>query len=143
MALFSTHPTMTDDAVSTMLQMALAKANELNCPQCIVIVDASGVVLAQFRMVGAKFLSQKTAHAKACTAASIGAPSDQIPEPVRPAVAAASGGSVTGLPGGLPIIKDGVIMGGIGVGSGSPQQDISVARAALAAIGLDISNSKD
>ena len=40
----------------------------------LVIVDTSGVTLAEIRMTGAKFLSRKSAMAKAVTAASIGAP---------------------------------------------------------------------
>ena len=48
------------------------KAETMGQPQCIVIVDASGEVLAEIRMTGAKFLSRKSALAKALTAASIG-----------------------------------------------------------------------
>ena len=44
---------------------------------------------------------------------------------------------MTGLPGGLPIRIGGVLVGGIGIGSGSGAQDEAVARAALAAIGAD------
>jgi uncharacterized protein GlcG (DUF336 family) len=42
---------------------------------------------------------------------------------------------MTGLPGGLPIIRNGVLLGGIGIGSGTGEQDVAVAAAALAAIG--------
>ena len=45
--------------------------------------------------------------------------------------------NVTGLPGGLPIAFEGEVIGGIGVGSGSGEEDLAVARAALAAIGAD------
>lgn len=121
-----------------MLRAATATAEEIGQPQCIAIVDASGETLAELRMTGAKFLSLRSARAKARTAASIGAPSDAIPEPVRPAIAAATDGAVTGLGGGLPIRLDGVLLGGIGVGSGSPDQDLTVARAALAAIGAEV-----
>jgi glc operon protein GlcG len=38
------------------------------------------------------------------------------------------------LPGGLPIIIDGHVIGGIGVGSGTGEQDRQVANAALAAL---------
>ena len=58
-----------------------------------------------------------------------------MPPAFAPAVAAATGGHVTNLQGGLPITLDGHHLGGIGVGSGSPDQDLTVARAALAAIG--------
>lgn len=130
---------LTHDATLTMLKTAVESAERIGQPQCIVIVDASGEVLGEIRMLGAKFLSRKSALSKARTAASIGAPTTRIPEAVRPAIAAATGGGITGLPGGLPIIMSGQVVGGIGVGSGTGDQDIEVARAALIAIGADVS----
>lgn len=129
---------LTHQGAMAMLEAGIAAAEALGQPQCIVIVDASGQLISELRMTGAKFLSRKSAKAKALTAASIGAPSDNIPEAVRPAIGAATDGVVTGLPGGLPIIVDGVLLGGIGVGSGTGPQDIEVAQAALTAIGADI-----
>ncbi|MEL6573664.1 MAG: heme-binding protein [Pseudomonadota bacterium] len=125
---------LSDKAVLTMLSAAVAEAERQGQPQCIVIVDASGVTLGQIRMAGAKYLSLKSAMAKARTAASIGVPSDAIPEAVGPAIAAATAGEVTRLGGGLPIHVDGELVGGIGVGSGSPNQDKAVGQAALEAI---------
>ncbi len=133
---FRTSHSLTHRAVMTMLVAAIGKAEEIDQPQCVVIVDASGVPLGEIRMDGAKFLSRRSALAKARTAASIGAPSISVPEPVRPAIAAATDGAMTGLPGGLPIVHMGAVIGGIGVGSGSGEQDIAVANAALDAIGL-------
>ena len=126
---------LTHGAVMHMLTAAIAKAEDMGQPQCIVIVDASGVTLGQIRMSGAKFLSLKSATTKACTAASIRAPSDAIPEAVGPAIAAATDNAVTRLGGGLPIIIDGECVGGIGVGSGTADQDKDVAKVALSAIG--------
>ena len=123
---------LTDEAVLKMVAAAVAKADELGQPQCIVIVDASGETLAQFRMSGAKYLSLKSARSKARTAASIGVPTTNIPEAVGLAIAAATEGEVTRLPGGLPIVVDDTLVGGIGIGSGSGEQDIAVAEAALA-----------
>lgn len=130
---------LTDDALTSMLSAAISMADRSGQPQCIVIVDASAVDLAVFRMAGAKVLSLRSARAKAQTAASTGKPSDTLPEPVRGAIAAATDGAMTGLPGGLPIWIGGQLLGGIGVGSGSGAQDIQVAEAALAAIGASSS----
>lgn len=135
--LFETHQTLTHHAVMQMLQAAIAKAEEIGQPQCIVITDASGEPLGEIRMTGARFLSRKSALAKARTAASIGGPTATVPEAMRAPLAAATGGGVTGLPGGLAIRKDGDLLGGIGVGSGTGEQDVAVAAAALAAIGAD------
>eukprot|EP00632_Arachnochrysis_sp_CCMP2950_P005668 CAMPEP_0185719674 /NCGR_PEP_ID=MMETSP1164-20130828/49255_1 /TAXON_ID=1104430 /ORGANISM="Chrysoreinhardia sp, Strain CCMP2950" /LENGTH=148 /DNA_ID=CAMNT_0028387335 /DNA_START=36 /DNA_END=482 /DNA_ORIENTATION=- len=121
-----------------MLGAAVAAAEAMGQPQCIVVVDASGEVLGEIRMTGAKFLSRKSALAKARSAASSGKPSDALPEPVRAPLAAATGGAVTALKGGLPIVVNGALLGGIGVGSGTGDQDIQVANAALAAIGADV-----
>lgn len=128
---------LTDEAVLTLLDAAQQKAAAMGQPQCIVVVDASGVELGVLRMRGAKFLSLRSARAKAQTAASTGARSDRIPEGVRIAIAAATDGALTGLAGGVPIRMEGVLVGGIGVGSGSGAQDIEVAEAALAAIGAE------
>ncbi len=128
---------LTDAAVAAMIAAAVAEARAMGQPQCIVIVDPSAVELATFRMLGARVLSMRSARAKAQTAASTGKPSASLPEAVRLTIAAATDGAMTGLPGGLPIWRDGQLLGGIGIGSGSGEQDVTVARAALAAIGAD------
>lgn len=138
MELVETTRRLTHRGALAMLVAAVEKAEEIGQPQCVVIVDASGVMLAEIRMSGAKFLSLKSATAKARTAASIGARTSSIPEAVRPLIGLATNGNVTGLEGGLPIVVDGHLLGGIGVGSGSGDQDIEVARAGLAAIGADL-----
>ncbi|MEM0946094.1 MAG: heme-binding protein [Pseudomonadota bacterium] len=125
---------LTHAAVLDMMGAGIAKAEQIGQPQCIVIVDASGETLGQIRMVGAKYLSMKSARAKARTAASIGAETTAIPETVGPAIAAATDGDVTRLGGGLPIRVDGHLLGGIGVGSGSPADDLAVAEAALSVL---------
>ena len=132
-----TYPTerLGDEAVLAMLHAASEKARSMGQPQCIVIVDPSAVELAVLRMAGARVLSLRSARAKAQTAASTGKPSGALAEAVRVAIAVATEGTMTGLPGGLPIWRGGVLLGGIGVGSGTGDQDVEVAEAALAAIG--------
>ncbi len=64
--------TLTDDAVLAMLTAARDEAARMGRPQCIVVADASAVVLGSLRMTGAKVLSLRSATAKARTAASTG-----------------------------------------------------------------------
>ncbi len=120
-----------------MLTAAQTAASAMGVPQCIVIVDPSAVDLGVLRMRGSRVLSLKSARSKAQTAASSGKASSALPDAVRGAIAAATQGAMTGLAGGLPIRIDGQLLGGIGVGSGSAEQDVAVAQAALAAIGAD------
>lgn len=138
MTFFSQIPRLTHAGTMAMLTAAIAKADEIGQPQCIVIVDASGEVHGEIRMTGAKFLSRKSALSKALTAASTGSPSAEIPDAVRTGIGIATGGNVTGLAGGLPIRLKGELVGGIGVGSGTGEQDIAVAMAALSAVGATV-----
>jgi len=126
---------LSDEALQAMLLASIGKAHALGIPECIVIVDSSCVDLLSFRMASAKIMSLETARAKAITAASNRSPSGGIPAAFAPAVAAATHGHVTNLQGGLPIQIDGYHLGGIGVGSGTPDEDLAVAQAALAAVG--------
>lgn len=132
-----THRQLGEVAALAMLEAARAKARELGVPQNIVIVDSAGHPIAFCRMDGAKFHSIDTAMAKAVTAASIGAPSGSAPADTGLLVGVTTRGRFTNMRGGLPVLVDGVTVGAIGVGSGSPDQDIAVAEAGIAALDVD------
>jgi len=119
------------------LQAAIAKAESLGVPQNISIVDDGGNLLAFVRMDGAKLLSGETSRTKAVSAASHRQPTARLDPNLEVKLAVATGGRLTNLEGGLPIIFDGTCVGAIGVGSGTGQQDIEVARAALAALNAE------
>jgi len=124
---------LTIDGAMKLLQAAIAKAREMNVPQCISVVDAGGHLLAFARMDGAFALSVDTALRKAQTAASYGVATGDIAAGIDLKLAIATEGKRINLPGGLPVIVDGHVIGGIGVGSGTGEQDKEVAKAALAA----------
>jgi uncharacterized protein GlcG (DUF336 family) len=128
---------LTHAGALTALNAGIAKATEIGVPQCIFIVDASGETLACIKMDGAKYLSMHTALAKARTSASINNATGKMSFEFGTSAGIASQGGVTPLPGGLPIRFGGKLAGAIGVGSGTGDQDIEVARTALAAIGAD------
>ncbi|MBO4224403.1 heme-binding protein [Bradyrhizobium neotropicale] len=128
---------LTHDGALKALAGAIAKAEELNAPQNISIVDDGGNLLAFVRMDGAKLLSRETSMSKAITAASHRQPTSRLDPANEIKLAIAGGGRLTNLEGGLPIIIAGQCVGAIGVGSGTGAQDVEVARAALAAIGAE------
>ena len=103
-------------------------------PECICIVDSGGHLLTMARMDGAFALSIDTALMKAMTAASYGIPTGDIAAGIDIKLAIATQGKRVNLPGGLPVIVDGHVIGAIGVGSGTGEQDRQVAAAALGAI---------
>ena len=113
------------------LGVAVEKALAMGVPQCITIVDEGCNLLAFVRMDGGRVLSIDSSMHKAKTAATTGKPSGGIPPDRALLLAAATGGKMTGLPGGLPLIADGHVVGGIGVGSGTGEEDLQVAQAAV------------
>jgi glc operon protein GlcG len=125
---------LTSEGAMRLLQAAMAKAKEMNVPQCISIVDAGGHLLAFARMDGAFVQSIDTSLMKAMTAASYGVPTGDIAAGIDIKLAIATQGKRINLPGGLPIIVGGHIIGGVGGGSGTGEQDREVANTALAAI---------
>ncbi len=125
---------LTNEGAMKVLNAAMAKAEEMGVPQCISVVDAGGHLLAFSRMDGAFVLSIDSSLVKAMTAASYGEPTGRIPEGVDLKLAIATRGKRVNLPGGLPIIVDGHLVGAIGVGSGAGHEDLEVANAGLAAL---------
>jgi glc operon protein GlcG len=128
---------LTHDGALAALQAAMKKAQELGVPQNITIVDDGGNLLAFVRMDGAKLLSIKTSHKKAMSAASHRQPSGRLHAEIELKLSLATGGELTNLEGGFPIIFDGMTVGAIGVGSGTGAQDVEVAKSALRALGAD------
>ncbi|MEA2979971.1 MAG: hypothetical protein QOF09_1794 [Alphaproteobacteria bacterium] len=125
---------LTVDGAMKLVEAAMAKAREMKVPECIAVVDAGGHLLAFARMDGAFALSIDTALVKAMTAASYGVPTGDIAAGVDIKLAIATQGKRVNLPGGLPVIVEGHVIGAIGVGSGTGEQDREVAAAALGAI---------
>jgi uncharacterized protein GlcG (DUF336 family) len=119
------------EGAEKMLAAGIAKAKEIKVPQCISIVDTGGHLLAFARMDGAFAMSLQTSLMKAKTAASYGEPTGNILAGVDIKLAIATQGERVNLPGGLPVIIDGRVVGAIGVGSGTGEQDREVAKAAL------------
>ncbi|MBY3165672.1 heme-binding protein [Rhizobium laguerreae] len=121
------------------IEAAVAKSREISAPECIAVVDAGGNLLAFARVEGAAVLAVEPAIAKAATSASIGAPTGSIPFEFGANLGFASQGGLVNLGGGFPIIHNGQLVGAIGVGSGTTEQDVAVAQAGrdalLAALG--------
>jgi len=130
-------PKLSHAGALELLTAAVAEATAMGQPQCVAIVDDGCRLLAFVRMDGAKVLSERSSIHKAMTAASNGVPTGGIADGLETRLALATGGAVTNLQGGLPIMVDGQVIGGIGVGSGTGDQDREVARKALRAVGAD------
>ncbi len=119
-------------AVEGAVQHAISLGIKINVAVC----DASGTPMAFLRMNGAYLHSISISEDKAYTAASFGLPTSQWAQ----ILSNHSDGVRLGLPerprfvqlgGGLPIVVNGTLIGGIGVSGGSEQQDEACARFGL------------
>ncbi len=129
---------LTHEAAHRLVHEGALAAAKIGQPQVIVVVDEGGNLMAMLRMDGSRLLSIDSALAKAKTAANSGVPTGGLSAEMESRLGAATQGRVTNLKGGYPIIVDGVVVGAIGVGTGSPDQDVAVATAALEAVGLKV-----
>ena len=125
---------LTYQGAQKILNAAVAAASKMGVPQCISVVDQGGHMIAFARMDGAFSMSLETSLRKAQTAACYGVPSGDIEAGIDIKLAIGTDGKRINLPGGLPVIVDGKLIGGIGVGSGTGAQDFVVAKAGIAAI---------
>ena len=125
---------LTHEGANIVLNRCIEKALEIGVPQNIAVVDNAGHLLCFTRLDGSKFHSIDTAIAKARASASTGMPSGKIPFEPGLMVSIACPENFTNLQGGLPIVIHDTLIGGIGVGSGTPDQDIEVAQAGLSAL---------
>lgn len=122
---------------------ARAKAKEIGMDMCIAINDESGNLIAFERMDGGKMTAIQLAIDKGYTATGIQKGTDalgEVNQPGMPAhgISSALGGRMVAIAGGLPVVLDGVVIGGIGVSSGSPAQDLEVAQAGVAAFSRNL-----
>ena len=128
-ALFQSRNQLTYAGAAIAIAAAVAKSREISSPECIAVVDAGGNLLAYARVDGSAVLAIQPAIAKASTSAALGAPTGGIPFEFGANLAFASHGGITNLGGGFPIIYKGELLGAIGVGSGTTEQDVAVAEA--------------
>lgn len=130
--------TLESDDIKAVAIAAEAEAIQHNWAVCIAIVDDGGHLLWLQRLDGAAPISAHIAPAKAHTAA-LGRRETKIYEDII------NGGRYSFLTapliegmleGGVPIIKDGQVIGAVGVSGVKSTEDAQIAKAGVAALGL-------
>ena len=143
---------LTQAGARRIIEAAEAKARAIGLKQNIAVVDEGGHLLSFSRMDGARPASVYSAITKATSAATFrretgpisnGAsiPDLNLNLSLENAVSA-SGGKLTTLLGGVPVMFDGEVIGGVGVGGGTGEQDVVVAKAGIQSFLDAVSGSK-
>ena len=113
-------------------------AREIGQPQNIAVVDAGGNLVSHVRMDGAWIGSVDIAINKAYTARAFDLPTADLAEESQPGgqfygIQETNKGKVIIFAGGIPLKRDGEVVGAVGVSGGDGDQDTAVAEAAAAA----------
>ena len=115
------------------------KAGEIGQPQNIAVVDAGGNLVSHVRMDGAWIGSVDIAINKAFTARAFDLPTADLAADSQPGgqfygIEQTNEGRVVIFAGGIPLKRDGEVVGAVGVSGGEGTQDQAVADAAAAAL---------
>lgn len=126
---------MTLEEANRVAAGAIAKADAFGIKVSVAVCDAGGRLMVLQRMDGAIWASVYGCQGKAIAAAAFGRPSGDLTEradhPTFRGIVAAEGGHMILGRGGVPIVRNGVIEGGCGVGGGTGEQDEDCARAGV------------
>jgi uncharacterized protein GlcG (DUF336 family) len=135
----ATRPTLASVASRLIVDAAVAEAATMSVAVTVVVVDESGVIKEMARMDGAPLVSVQTAINKAYAAAAIGMPPDDFYSAIESDGAAvaefATRPGLALIAGGLPVIADGRVAGGVGVaGAMTGAEDRRIAEAAIGSL---------
>jgi len=129
---------VTHEQARKALAGAIAEARRMNLPMAVAVVDNAGMLVAFERMDNTQTASTAVAQDKAASAAMYRRPTKVFQDVL-------AGGGVglrvltlrgaSAVEGGLPLVVDGKIIGGLGVSGGTSEQDGVVAKGGVDALG--------
>ncbi|WP_405420800.1 heme-binding protein [Streptomyces erythrochromogenes] len=131
-------PLTTEDA-ELLVAAARTAAEAAGATVSVTVLDAGGHLLAFRRDDRAVLISGETSTRKAYTALQLNAATADLVDAVRPdgpfhTLPTALDRPLLFIAGGLPVHRDGRLVGAVGVGGGAPDQDHAFAGAALDAL---------
>ncbi|QOW63709.1 heme-binding protein [Campylobacter hepaticus] len=128
-------PILTHQMVKGILELAQKEARKEGFNVSITIVDKSGQILAVLRDENAGVHTLSASYKKAYTAVSQKRETGQILKGVKEGIIPEDirylDDKFSIMPGGVPIMLDGIVIGGIGVGGAHLEQDVKIAKAGL------------
>ena len=123
-------------AAQKMVAAAQAEAEREHLAGVIAVVDDGGWPILVLRMDNSAYVaSVELAPGKARTAALFKKPSQALEDAINHGrIAAVTARDFILMQGGLPIIVDGTVIGGIGASFDTPEHDVRIAQAGLAGL---------
>ena len=127
---------LTHEATMKMLAAGVKKADEIGVKIALAVCDQSCSLTGYLVMDGARHFAGRTTTKKAATAASQRLPTGYAKDELVLSMQIRMDGEFTNVRGGLPIIVEGQVIGGVGAGGATQEEDVIVVTAALAALDL-------
>ncbi len=131
---------LTLSAARAMMKAAMVEARRVGVALSVAVVDSGGQLVAFERMDGADLVTVGLAQDKAWTALVNRMSTGDLTELVQPGAefygyeSTARGRTIV-FAGGMPLERNGVLVGGVGVSGGSVEQDQAIVVAAVAGFG--------
>jgi uncharacterized protein GlcG (DUF336 family) len=121
------------------IEAAEKRAQEVGQPVNVAVVDGGGNLVAHVRQDGAWIGSVDISISKAWTSRAFDIQTKDLGDNSQPTqqffgIHTTNGGKVAIFAGGIPLVRDGVVIGGVGVSGGSGEQDQTIAEAGAAAL---------
>ncbi|MGR6917673.1 GlcG/HbpS family heme-binding protein [[Actinomadura] parvosata] len=132
-------PSISHAAAQAVVEAAVRAARDTPVAYAVAVVDAGGHLTAFARMDGAPVMAIQVAQDKAYTAAGFGMSTERWHEFIKDDAPLALGAPagverLVAFGGGVPIVVDGHVVGGVGVCGGHWSDDVKIAEAGLAAL---------
>ncbi|CCK25140.1 hypothetical protein BN159_0761 [Streptomyces davaonensis JCM 4913] len=131
--------TLTTQDAEILLTAARRAADAAGVTVSVSVLDAGGHLLAFRRDDRALLISGETSTRKAYTALQLNSATADLVDAVKPdgpfhSLTTALDQPLLFIAGGLPVHRDGRLIGAVGVGGGAPEQDHAFATAAVATL---------
>src|SRR5881392_950797 len=113
-----------------------AESVNQDLPVAVTVIDVHGNVVLTHRMTGAPAFSLELSERKAYTSALVGMRTADLVPLVQPGadlypLLAVSGGRYSAMGGGVPLTREGKVIGGVGVSGGTTEQDVAIVEASM------------
>uniref|UniRef100_UPI00406BF174 GlcG/HbpS family heme-binding protein n=1 Tax=Heyndrickxia sp. FSL K6-6286 TaxID=2921510 RepID=UPI00406BF174 len=129
---------LTSEVTKQLLAVAEEKSKQMSLSSNIAIVDNGGNLIAFHRMEHARIAGIDISINKAWTSVSMQQPTANLTQAAQPGgpsfgINTTNNGRIVILGGGIPLVSNGTIVGGIGVSGGTSTQDTEIANAVVRA----------
>ena len=126
------------EVAKKLIESAEAEAKSLGVSMVITILDEGGNLIAKYRMDDAWLASIDISQNKAWTSVALKMPTSNLADVTVPntelyGLTTTNNGRIVVFGGGIPLVKDGKVIGAVGVSGSAVPNDVKVAEAAVRA----------